>query len=159
MRFSWRKIVNCPHCGSDLPPVSDAFCPSCRESLDESDCVLPIAESLRPTISPPGIRADILTALVESHRSSPTVANYFRKSIRVHLILVALCGGAAGLFWSEGSDEAALAFLGILFGSLLRDYAWFRASVKLWPTINALMDWERIEQVLEESKADSKPIN
>ena len=113
----------------------------------------------QPPTSPPRIRKDVLAALLESHRSPPTVAKYFRKSIRVHLILVALYGGLAGLFWNAGSDEAALAFLGMLGGMLLRDYAWFRVSVKQWPTFNALMDWERVEQVSEESNADSKPSN
>jgi hypothetical protein len=26
---------NCPHCGSKLPLVRDAFCVTCREPLDE----------------------------------------------------------------------------------------------------------------------------
>src|SRR5262249_3896600 len=25
----------CPHCGTSLPIVEDAFCPACREPLDE----------------------------------------------------------------------------------------------------------------------------
>jgi hypothetical protein len=28
--------TQCPHCGEELPTVVDAFCPFCRESLDES---------------------------------------------------------------------------------------------------------------------------
>ena len=27
---------NCPHCGAPLPFVVDAYCPECREELDES---------------------------------------------------------------------------------------------------------------------------
>ncbi len=28
-------MTECPHCGAALPSVPDAFCPICRESLDE----------------------------------------------------------------------------------------------------------------------------
>lgn len=46
--------TTCPHCGAELPPVSDAFCPECRESLEEQDSrvendrrAFPWPESLR----------------------------------------------------------------------------------------------------------------
>ena len=29
-------MTTCPHCGVTLPPVIDAFCPECRERLDEA---------------------------------------------------------------------------------------------------------------------------
>jgi hypothetical protein len=29
----------CPHCGADLPDAGDAFCPECRNSLDEVPAV------------------------------------------------------------------------------------------------------------------------
>jgi hypothetical protein len=28
-------VMNCPHCGTTLPIVADAFCPECREPLSE----------------------------------------------------------------------------------------------------------------------------
>jgi hypothetical protein len=28
--------ATCPHCGTELPPVSDAFCPECRGELEKS---------------------------------------------------------------------------------------------------------------------------
>lgn len=31
----WMSEERCPHCGSELPVVRDAFCVTCGESLDE----------------------------------------------------------------------------------------------------------------------------
>jgi hypothetical protein len=36
----------CPHCGTQLPYVRDAFCPDCRNPLDEGD--FPRASAARP---------------------------------------------------------------------------------------------------------------
>lgn len=36
---------NCPHCGFALPAVADAFCPDCRERLDEAPA--PVVEPSR----------------------------------------------------------------------------------------------------------------
>ena len=43
----------CPHCGALLPAVIDAFCPECREDLDEA----PVLETPR---SPGSIRHNLL---------------------------------------------------------------------------------------------------
>jgi hypothetical protein len=40
---------NCPHCGERLPPVVDAYCPDCRESLTEP---APSAPSEPPPTTP-----------------------------------------------------------------------------------------------------------
>jgi hypothetical protein len=33
-------MTECPHCGAGLPAVVDAFCPECREPLDERSASL-----------------------------------------------------------------------------------------------------------------------
>ena len=107
-----------------------------------------------PTASPRCIRKDLLHALLESRRVPPTVATCFLKTIRLHLIQVILMGTLAGIFWYAGSDEAAVGFAGIWLGTFLRDFGWFRASVKLWPTWEAVVDWERVERLIAKSESD-----
>ena len=143
---------NCRHCGFDVSR-SDAYCPSCRESTDEPT----VDFETRPVIAPRPLRVDPMAALLESHRSPPTVAHYFRKSLRLRMIQTVLMGTLAGIFWNAGSDEAALGIAGIWLGALLRDFGWFRSSVKLWPTWDAVLDWKRIEQL--SAKRESDPID
>jgi hypothetical protein len=42
---------NCPHCGAPLPVVPDAFCPICRERLDEPP--EPVVPRSAPAVAPP----------------------------------------------------------------------------------------------------------
>ncbi|HEX4607875.1 MAG TPA: zinc ribbon domain-containing protein [Urbifossiella sp.] len=42
----------CPHCGTELPAVVDAFCPSCRDRLDEPPLPLSLASYEHPVAAP-----------------------------------------------------------------------------------------------------------
>jgi hypothetical protein len=44
--------------------------------------------------------------------------------------------------------------LGVLAGVLLRDLAWFAATERGWPTQALVIDWERVEQLLNGNPAD-----
>ena len=120
--------------------------------LEELPVARPVADS-DAIPSSPRIRLDLLTALLKQSKSPPTIAHCLRKSLPVHLFLIFLYGGVATILWNAGSDEAAVFFLGLLAGCLLRDLGWFRASVKMWPTLNAVLNWSRIGELVVKSQS------
>ncbi len=64
----------CPHCGANLPPVNDAFCPECRNALDEypADPLPPRSEDVRRSakifgiVGTEGLSLEELLAEIES---------------------------------------------------------------------------------------------
>jgi hypothetical protein len=129
------KQQTCLRCGEQLPPVADAFCPSCHEPLDSASAE--VAETF--------IRPRTLAVLLKYKESAPTVARCFLRSAPIYLLLVTLFAAAVGMFIIAGAETAAVATLGALGGILLRDLGWFRRICRTWPEQAALMDWERIE--------------
>lgn len=46
--------IKCPHCGTDLPANSDAFCPDCRNALDEPPTIPNATAGLQTEGKPSG---------------------------------------------------------------------------------------------------------
>jgi hypothetical protein len=129
------KQSSCLRCGEQLPPVADAFCPSCHEPLDSaSDEVAEIF-----------IRPRTLAILLKYKESPPTVGWCLLRSTPIYLLLATLFGTAACLFIFAGAETLAIAVVGALAGILVRDFGWFVRICRTWPEQAALMDWERIE--------------
>jgi len=143
------KQQTCLRCGEHLPAVTDAFCPSCREPLD----------SPPNEVAAVSIRPKTLALLLKYKASPPTVGWFLLRSVPVHLFLVTLLGGIAGVFTLLGAETAAAAMLGALGGILLRDVGWFLRISRTWPEQAAIMDWERIEQLARGETAPPASTN
>ncbi len=129
------KQPTCLRCGEQLPPVADAFCPSCHEPLD----------SASDEVAEPFIRPRTLAILLKYRESPPTVGGFLLRSAPIYLLLATLFAAATSMFIFAGAEAAAVATLGALGGILLRDLGWFQRICQAWPEQAALMDWERIE--------------
>src|SRR5438105_12399281 len=57
---------SCPHCGASLPAVGDAFCPTCRQALEDIPIVEVVpAQKSRPA---PEVKSVAVPALLSSKR-------------------------------------------------------------------------------------------
>jgi hypothetical protein len=65
--------------------------------------------------------------------------------------------GVAGFFLAINADILAVAVLGILVGALLRDIGWFIGVTNAWSTVALILDWHKIEQILNGTLFDAAP--
>ncbi len=82
----------CPHCGTRLPAIRDAFCPSCRNSIDEE----PVAGVRTATAM-----AGAPTATAESPSGQSGSAGKFSADWGFGLLAGLLLGLAVAMIWVE----------------------------------------------------------
>jgi hypothetical protein len=68
----------------------------------------------------------------------------------IHLVLVIFLVLLAPL---TGEPWIGWIAIGLFLGVLLRDIGLFQRSVRLWPMTSAVLDWERIDELLAESSS------
>jgi len=62
------------------------------------------------------------------------------------LLLLAFAAMAALVFSTSGANAAA--FVGVAFAVvILRDIAWYRRSISIWPLLTELLHWDKIEKL------------
>jgi hypothetical protein len=110
-------------------------------------------DSETPSELTPGAR-NYLKHLLDCRKSPPTVWDVCRQNARVMITLILFFGGLAALAYAVDLQGLAIFTLGILAGCLLRDFQAFRRSVHHWPMSEAILDWPRIEKMLDESDRD-----
>lgn len=79
----------------------------------------------------------------------PIIGSMLR-SWKIHLLLTVLIGGDSFLFWYMGFVKISIACLGVLIGALIRDLAWFRTQARLWPMNCEIINWEKVDKLLQE---------
>jgi hypothetical protein len=82
------------------------------------------------------------------YRERPmTIAGLVWANRRIYILLLVLFGTVGGFFYNAfGAAIAgyvAVAFLVIL----VRDIGYYRRSVKIWPVIQQVLDWQKVEQL------------
>ncbi len=84
----------------------------------------------------------------------PTFLGLLRQSWQVEAILIA--ASALGILYAYGSHlyGAACFIGGLLVGAPARDVGSFRRVLQAWPALVRVLDWQRVEQILSEEKAD-----
>lgn len=89
-----------------------------------------------------------MVCFYRDHRHAPpTVGGFFRRGARL-LLLWAACG-VAGSYLCTLLDQPALAFLvvGMLAGAALREFRQYLWVVQVWPAVDAILDWQRVEEL------------
>jgi hypothetical protein len=80
--------------------------------------------------------------------SPPTVGSLARRLLPTWLLLVALCGLWIAVSLLAQVDFLAWAAPGFLIGALARDLGYCLKTALAWPTINAIVDWNRVDDLL-----------
>ena len=82
------------------------------------------------------------------YRERPmTVLGLFRANLRIYLYLLSFFGVIGALFYSA-SGWKIVSYLGVALATMIaRDIGYFRRAAKIWPTLQQVLDWEKVEQL------------
>lgn len=140
-------MQNCPHCGSRLPGVVDAFCPDCHQSLDvaKPDQPLEVSADLGDGLT---LRQrEYLQFLRDVRPTGPTERSLCRRAFTSWALLLAATGAVAAVAVGLGREYMAYFAAGGFVGCVARDSGGFRRFVQVWPAIAAVTDWARVESL------------
>jgi hypothetical protein len=86
----------------------------------------------------------------------PGVGFFVRLNLWRYLLLVGAAVVAFLLLLFLGAGGSACLVLGLVAGALLRDIALFRRFKNTWPVTERVLDWERIDYLLEGRAPDEE---
>ena len=142
-------MTNCPHCGVRLPSTNDAFCSECgRELLN------PVFNSPEHAEGLNEYQKGYLRLLHVIGPATPSISALYRRSLAAALLFPFLIIGIAFAAFSLGRQELGYILSGMAIGCFSRDYGQFRRSVRVWPALAAVIDWDKVT-VLSTSEASS----
>ena len=85
-----------------------------------------------------------------------TVGGLFWANRRIYLLLVILFGGVTGLFYSAGGWPLA-SYVMVAFACIvLRDVGYYRRSARVWPVIQKVLDWPKVERLASEDSEGTR---
>ena len=80
-----------------------------------------------------------------------TIWFFFRRNYKRYLLLFAYFA-VCGLVLSELTHVDVWPYLAVgVVGCLARDFGWFRRNVQIWPTLNQIIDWEKVDRMAAHS--------
>lgn len=141
----------CPKCEANLPETRDAFCPSCREPIEWDE-----ATPLQTNLLDIKMELRILEANI-AFRNNPTIATLYRQSLPRYVISAMLLFFSVAIAYLLVSQLFAILCIGVVVGVYLRDFGWIRRIVLMWPISNSFIDWNYVENRIEELKAKQTP--
>jgi hypothetical protein len=88
-------------------------------------------------------------------KGGPTMLGLVRKSLKQYLTILILCAAAVGVV-ALHNDRASLIVNGFLIGGVYlgyvaRDIGTNHAFIRLWPLLDQVFDWRRIDELLDRS--------
>jgi len=103
------------------------------------------------------LNKNILRQFKIQHQAVMSMSRLYRIFWPYYLLQIAILGSVAAIFCNAGSDALALGIVGIIAGMLLRYFYWFRRSLATWPTLDAIVDWDRVDNLLEPTSQSEEP--
>ena len=79
----------------------------------------------------------------------PTMATLLRKSLLAMVLPMAYFVGVGAVFFALEMEALAFIIWGIAVGVLLQQYGQFRAFVRIWPAVEAVIDRDRLAELVE----------
>ena len=87
--------------------------------------------------------------LYERYRDAPpTLWGLIKLNLLRYLVSALLVFLLYQIAPGAGLESLALIVIGLFIGSLVRELAHFWRFVRFWPTQSAVMDWQRVEDLL-----------
>jgi hypothetical protein len=80
----------------------------------------------------------------------PRLTTFFNRSYRLSMLAVLLlvAGYAVGASYFEAPPVLTGFVIGVLVGRLLVDLRYYKRTQSFWPTLDAILDWNRIYDAL-----------
>jgi hypothetical protein len=96
------------------------------------------------------LQQQVLELYQNYHVSPPSLVGLIGRNLGRYLLMIITAALAIILFYSVQLPNHASVLLGLLIGALLRDIAVFQRLIKTWPITESVLDWDRIDTLLEE---------
>ena len=84
-----------------------------------------------------------------------TVAALLWANRRVYLIMGLFFGGLGSFVYSQFGSEGAVLVAVAFVTVVLRDIGYWRRSVKIWPVLKQVLDWNKVEQLASPNSTES----
>ena len=96
--------------------------------------------------------------LYQHFRKQPmTILRLFWANRRIYLFLLIIFGAFAALVYFA-FDFYGAAIVGVaLVVLMLRDFAFYRISVAIWPLLREILDWNKIDELLASDEIHKTP--
>lgn len=100
------------------------------------------------------LQRQILTLYQEYHASPPSLFRLIRRNLGRYLLMLIPAAIAILLSYSIQRPSLGAFGLGLVIGALLRDLGTFIRTIRIWPIIESVIDWDRVQALLK-SEASS----
>ena len=85
--------------------------------------------------------------LLEVRETGFTLGLYYRWMLKAYVILVFAIGLGMAWFAFLNFHWVVLVLLGVLVGTLLRDYGYGRRQIMVWKAQEKLFDWDKVRRM------------
>jgi hypothetical protein len=99
---------------------------------------------------------ELLQWVRRSRSEPPTVAHLFRQHLPRLLLPVVAVAVISAYEW-ERANWVPMLCIGMLVGTLLERLMGFREIVRAWPAWAAVVDFQRVDALLDSNRADAPP--
>ncbi len=89
-------------------------------------------------------------------RGGPDLMGTVGPNIRRYALLLSCLGALIAIFTLLKVWPAALFFVGLLAGALLRDVGWIRSMKRTWPFHERITNWAFVEQLAKNESSDAR---
>ena len=78
---------------------------------------------------------------------NPTILRLFGYNTKLYLILLVLSSIVTALVWFFVQSAVGCLFITFILGAIVRDIGHFRRTVRNWPLVREITDWEKAEEL------------
>jgi hypothetical protein len=97
-------------------------------------------------------QAKVFDHLRQFRSRPPSFANQLRRYWWLYLLLLLFAAGTVALGYAMKSDFVSGFGVGVVLAIIMKDEAGTRQFAILWPALEAVYDWTKIDQLLEERR-------
>ena len=106
----------------------------------------------------PWVERRTLAAYLRLHEKPPTVLRLLSRAWMIHSFVLLWGAGSVALLWWVGTPNGAMLVAGLIAGSFLRDLGQYRRTVRFWPLMDRILNWDRIHQLAGRTQGQSKVV-
>lgn len=99
-----------------------------------------------------------LLQYIKMREQSPTTAGIMVRSWKHYTFLVVLLASICLLAIVLEIRMIAIVATGLVAGAVLRDIGYARRLVRVWPLLEEIMDWNRIEKKMADQSSGSNSV-
>lgn len=96
------------------------------------------------------IQSKFLNSILQQQDTQASLSRKLLIRSRRWLLLGALCAGGAFCVWQLQLYSLSNIYIGFWTGGVLADLGWMLTSHRLWPIIKEIIDWNKVNQLVED---------